>query len=193
MPDEHSNISPSLTELSFEMLFRSHFREMTLLSVRYVKDLETAREITQDAFLNLWEKRHTIDPARPVKAYIATSVRNKSLNYLRDHRKFDAGLLGIEKLYPEEAAEVSDPLVAEEIRRRIRSATDALPEKCREVFMLNREGQLKYHQIAEKLGISVKTVETQISKALQHMRDHLKEFLTLLILVMQNFLHHLSG
>jgi RNA polymerase sigma-70 factor (ECF subfamily) len=193
MTQETRHIPFSLSESAFELLFRSHFREMCLLSVRYVKDMEVSREIVQDAFTSLWEKRTSIDPLKPVKAYLATTVRNKSLNYLRDNKKFNGNLLGFEKLYPEETAEVSDPLVAEEIRKKIRSATDLLPEKCREIFLMNRNEQLKYHEIAGKLGISVKTVETQMSKALRHMRDHLKEFLTLAVLVLQNFFHHPSG
>lgn len=193
MEQDHPHIQALLSEQVFERLFKSHFREMCLLAVRYVKDMEISREIVQDTFMSLWEKRATVDPSKPVKAYIATTVRNKSLNYLRDHKKFDTGLLEIEQLYPEEHSEVSDPLVAEEIRKKIRAATEALPEKCREVFLLNRNEQMKYHEIAEKLDISVKTVETQMSKALRHMRDHLKEFLCLLLLLMQHFLHHLSG
>jgi RNA polymerase sigma-70 factor (ECF subfamily) len=193
MGQEQPHIPVQLTDQAFELLFRSHFRELCLLSVRYVKDMEVSREIVQDSFMSLWEKRAIIDPSRSAKAYVATTVRNKSLNYLRDNRKFDSGLLGIEKLYPEEQSEISDPLVADEIRRKIRAATESLPEKCREVFVMNRNEQLKYHEIADKLGISVKTVETQMSKALQHMRDHLKEFLTVVLVLLQNYLHHLSG
>jgi RNA polymerase sigma-70 factor, ECF subfamily len=193
MGEEQINIPVMLTDSAFELLFKSHFQELCLLSVRYVKDMEISREIVQDAFMSLWEKRLTIDPSKSPKAYVATTVRNKSLNYLRDNKKFDSGLLGLEKLYPEEQSNASDPIVAEEIRQKIRVATEALPEKCREVFLLNRNEQLKYHEIAEKLGISVKTVETQMSKALQHMRDHLKEFLALVLLLLQIFLHHLSG
>lgn len=193
MEQEDRHIPVFLSESAFELLFRSHFREMCLISVRYVKDMEVSREIVQDAFMSLWEKRHTIDPSKPVKAYVAATVRNKSLNYLRDNRKFDSGLLGREKLFPEETSELSDPLVAEEIRRKIRQATDLLPEKCREIFLMNRNEQLKYHEIAGKLGISVKTVETQMSKALQHMRDHLKEFLALLLFFLQNIFQNPSG
>ena len=193
MEKESPRIPAALTEPAFEMLFKSHFREMCMISLRFVKDMETAREIVQDSFAHLWEKRSSIDPSKPVKAYVATTVRNRSLNYLRDNKKFDSGILGMERFIPEEPHEPGDPLVAEEIRKRIREATDSLPEKCREVFVLNRNQNLKYQEIADKLGISVKTVETQMSKALQVMRDHLKEFLTLFLLIIQNFLHHLSG
>ncbi len=193
MENDTPRIPVTLTEQSFELLFRSHFREMCLLSVRFVKDMETAREIVQESFVQLWEKREVIDTTKSVKAYISTAVRNRSLNWLRDNKKFDAGLLGMEKLLPEEAHDPGDPVVAGEIRKRIARATDTLPEKCREIWILNRNQNLKYQEIADRLGISVKTVETQMSKALQHMRDHLKEFLTVLLILLQNFFHHLSG
>jgi len=68
--------------------------------------------------------------------------------------------------------------VERELRDRINLAINELPEKCREVFLLNRNDHLKYQEIADKLRISVKTVETQMSKALQHLRIHLKEYLS---------------
>ena len=193
MQQENPHITVYLSESAFELLFRSHFREMCLISVRYVRDMEVSREIVQEAFMSLWEKRNTIDPSKPVKAYVATTVRNKSLNYLRDNKKFDGRLPGHENLIPEETAELSDPLVAQEIRQKIKTATDLLPEKCREIFLMNRNQQLKYQEIAEKLGISVKTVETQMSKALQHMRDHLREFLTVLFVFLHHFFQNPSG
>jgi RNA polymerase sigma-70 factor (ECF subfamily) len=70
-----------------------------------------------------------------------------------------------------------DRMVEAEIRDRIGKAIDELPEKCREIFVLNRHENLKYQEIAIRLEISVKTVETQMSKALQHMRDRLAEFI----------------
>jgi RNA polymerase sigma-70 factor (ECF subfamily) len=167
----------SLGKTGFERLFRDEFKGLVLFAILYVKDYETAREIVQEAFLNLWDKRETIDPSKPVKTYLSTSVRNRSLNFLRDNRKFDAGLLGREHLYPEASYEQPDRLVTAELKEKIDLAINELPLKCREIFLLNRNEHLKYQEVADRLQISVKTVETQMSKALQHLRLRLRDYL----------------
>jgi RNA polymerase sigma-70 factor (ECF subfamily) len=181
------------SEAQFGQLFRDHFKELCFTALRYTKDMETAREIVQESFLHLWEKRDRIDPGRAVKSYLTVTVRNLSLNWLRDHRKFDNTLLSLEGIGPETEPESGDLLIAGEILQRIQEAVEELPDRCREVFTLNRYQELKYHEIADRLGISVKTVETQMSKALQHMRVRLKEFLPLALLALEKISHHLSG
>ncbi|MEA3478602.1 MAG: sigma-70 family RNA polymerase sigma factor, partial [Bacteroidota bacterium] len=119
--------------------------------------------------------------SKSVKSYLSTAIRNRSLNYLRDNKKFDTGLMDVEGLYPDKAAEPSDRLVDKELKEKIDAAINELPEKCREVFLLNRHDHLKYREIADRLGISVKTVETQMSKALQHLRTCLKEYMIILL------------
>jgi RNA polymerase sigma-70 factor, ECF subfamily len=144
---------------------------------KYVKNFEAAKEIVQDAFLGLWEKRETIDLNRPVKSYLTTSIFNRCQNYLRDNQKFSSDLLGIENLLEQPDMLTPDFLVEAELETAIKAAIDQLPEKCREIFLLNRFENLKYQEIADKLGISQKTVEAQMSKALQHMRVKLSEYL----------------
>jgi RNA polymerase sigma-70 factor (ECF subfamily) len=136
-----------------------------------------AREITQEAFISLWEKRGIIDLSKPVKTYLSTTVRNKCLNYLRDNKKFNREILDFEGLVTDKTYDQPDRMVEAEIRAKIVKAIDELPVKCREIFVLNRHENLKYQEIANRLEISVKTVEAQMSKALQHMRDRLAEFL----------------
>ena len=143
-----------------------------------------AREIVQDVFIQLWEKRENIDLSKSVKTYISTSVRNKCLNYLRDHQKFNTEILNYEGLGIDSGYEVTDTLIEKDLQIQISLAINELPEKCREVFLLSREKELKYQEIATHLGISVKTVETQMSKALQHLRNRLSEYIPLLALMM---------
>ncbi|HOY32403.1 MAG TPA: RNA polymerase sigma-70 factor [Bacteroidales bacterium] len=173
-----------LSEAAFEKLFRAHFKGLCFFAQRYVKDLEAAREIVQEVFVLLWEKRSTIDPEKSVKSYLGTSVYNRCLNYLRDNKKFKKDLLIAEHLFTESYAETSDFVVADEISRAIDTAVAELPEKCREIFIMNRFGQMKYQEIANKLQISIKTVEAQMSKALQHMRIRLHDFIMLLLLIL---------
>jgi RNA polymerase sigma-70 factor, ECF subfamily len=167
------------TKEDFETLFRAEFKGLCFFAQKYVKDFDAAREIVQDSFINLWEKHASIDPSRSVKSYLTTTIHNKCHNYLRDNKKFNTNLLEIENLI--EISEISDNdiLVEQELRKTIQQAIEDLPEKCREIFVLNRYENLKYQEIADKLGISVKTVEAQMSKALQHMRLRLAGYLVL--------------
>jgi len=177
-----------LDEYTLKILFRDHFTGLCQFALGYVKNEETAKELVQDAFVMLWEKRNTIDLSKSVKSYLSTTVRNKSLNYLRDHKKFSNNLLALENLTYEAMYDQPDKLVESEIRDQISDAIEELPEKCRVIFMLSRYQNLKYQQIADKLNISVKTVETQMSKALQHMRIRLAEYLTLSFFIYQYFI-----
>lgn len=149
-----------------------------------MKDFETAKELVQDAFITLWEKRESIDTNRPVKSYLTTIIFNRCQNYLRDNRKFNSDVLEIENLLEFSENVSSDFLVEAELAGAIKAAIDELPEKCREIFLLNRYENLKYHEIADKLQLSQKTVEAQMSKALQHMRLRLAEYIVSMILLM---------
>ena len=169
--------NPSLDKQTFELLFKSHFKGLCHFAIQYVRDLDTAKEIVQDAFLGLWDKRDSIDLSRNVKTYLTSTVRNKCLNYLRDHKKFNTEIIEFEDLNQVKSYQQSDQLVEAEIRIKIDKAIGELPQKCREIFVLSRYENLKYQEIADRLQISIKTVETQISKALQHMRTQLAEYL----------------
>lgn len=162
---------------------------MCFFAQKYVKDFETSREIVQSAFISLWEKRETIDMDRPVKAYLAMIIANKCTNYLRDNRKFDSNILHLENLLEVPEYDGADSMVESELKLRIELSIAELPEKCREIFVMNRYENLKYQEIADKLQISVKTVETQMSKALQHMRVRLAEYLTVVGLLVSSFLY----
>lgn len=179
----------SLDKANFEMLFRMHFSGLCFFAQKYVKDFEFAREIVQEAFLNLWEKRETIDMNRPVKSYLSMMIHNKCTNHLRDTRKFDSTILNIENLLDSSEYEDTDQLVEEELKAKIDAAIMELPEKCRVIFQMNRYENLKYQEIADKLNISVKTVETQMSKALQHMRIRLAEYISAVLVFATGFLH----
>jgi RNA polymerase sigma-70 factor (family 1) len=177
------NSSRQFDEHALELLFRENYKGLCRFSLGYVKQEDVAKEIVQNAFVSLWEKRNSIDVSRQVKTYLTTTVRNRSLNYLRDNKKFSEDLLSLENLAQESGYDQPDKLVEAEIRERIDLAIAELPEKCREIFVLNRFERLKYQQIADNLQISVKTVETQMSKALQHMRVRLAEYLPLVLFI----------
>jgi len=179
---ETPNIIKKLDEATFELLFKSNFKSLCWFAVKYVKDLDTAKEIVQDAFISLWEKKESSDLSKPVKSYLSTIIYNRSLNYLRDNKKFNKDILSFENISPDATYHQTDKLIETEISNKINSAIEELPEKCREIFKLSRYEHLKYQQIADKLQISVKTVEAQMSKALQHMRIKLVDYITIMII-----------
>jgi RNA polymerase sigma-70 factor, ECF subfamily len=154
-----------------------------------VKDSDAAKDIVQEVFLNLWQKKESIDLSRPVRSYLTSSVRNKCLNYLRDNKKFTDTIFESEDIAGDPFEKQHDRLIEEELKKKIKASIDELPAKCREVFIMSRYERLKYSEIAERLQISVKTVETQMSKALQHLRIRLAEFIVILILVITGFLN----
>ena len=183
------NIDSSLDKPAFEELFMSFFPGLVLFARKYVPDQDTAKEIVHNVFLNLWEKREKVDTSSSLKSYLFTSVYNRCLNFIRDQKKFDRNESHFERLESTDFADGTDHLEEQELEQRIYDALQSLPEKCREVFVLNRFEGLKYAEIAEKLGISVKTVEAQMSKALKILREKLIDYLTILILFILNHLN----
>lgn len=166
-----------LDQASFEKLFREYFPSLMAFARKILVDEDDAREVVQKVFINLWEKRGELDLATSLKSYLFTSVHNRSLNVIRDRKKFTSGEI------PEmaEGWDVSAQIESMELEEKIRAVISSLPEKCREIFEMNRFEGLKYSEIAEKLEISVKTVENQMSKALNILREKLSKYLSILL------------
>ncbi len=146
-----------------------------------------AKEIVHEAFLKLWEKRKEVDTSKSVKSYLYTTVYNRSLNYIRDNKKFDKTEGKTELLERSEDWDQTNHMIAAEIELKIVQTLDSLPEKCKQIFVMSRYEELKYREIADKLDISVKTVETQMSKALKALRKNLAEYMTVLLFVICNW------
>jgi len=165
-----------LDDTAFEKVFREYFPGLTLFALKYTGDMDSAKEIVHTVFVNLWEKRERIDADTPLRSYLFTSVYNRCLNYLRDQRKFRKDALFDITVEMAAADDSSAQIEASELSIRIGEALEKLPERCRQVFEMNRFEGLKYRDISEKLGISVKTVEAQMTKALKILREHLKDY-----------------
>ncbi len=174
-----------LDEDAFEALFRNYFSFMCSFAHKFIPDVDVAKDIVHEVFTGLWEKRKEIDTSKPVKSYLFTAVNNKCLNYIRDHKKFDNSQ-EMGEIFANRYAEDSNILIEDEMKRTIQKTLNSLPEKCREVFELSRYEGLSYNEIAERLGISVKTVENQMGKALKIFRVSLKEYLTIVLILLLN-------
>lgn len=172
----------------FEEIFKENFTKLCSYARTFIKDFDTSKEIVHDCFVILWDKRSDIDLSKNVKSYLYTSVHNKCLNYIRDNKKFTKNFDSLETGIFDISINDNNKLEFEEVQTKINDAINSLPEKCREIFKMNRFGEMKYKEIAEKLGISIKTVEAQMSKALTVMRENLKEYISVLIILIKLFI-----
>lgn len=160
---------------AIDQLFREHYRFLCLAVYRIIPDRDTAEDLVQDVFVELWRKHRQLTVQQSMRAYLKRSAVNKALNYIRDRKihLVDTPLNPIPALQPP----VVQQLAAEELQQYIDAAIDRLPERCRLVFVLSRFEDMSYKEISDKLGISVKTVENQVSKALRLLRDQLGPYL----------------
>lgn len=165
----------TLNKPLFEQLFKAHFVHLCNFANQFVQDSDSAKDITQKVFINLWESREKIDPQKAIQSYLFTSVRNRCLNYIRDQKKYRSHVLDVEIADLEIGFEEVDSGISE-LKEKVAEALNTLPEKCRLVFEMSRYKNMKYREIAEELDVSVKTVEAHMSKALKNLREHLKDF-----------------
>jgi len=172
-------------EQAFELLFRKYYIRLCGFTNKFLDNPEESREIVQDVFMKIWEGREDIDPEDSLKSYLFKISQNLSLNRLRK-KKVESRYVEMYKLVYIEHNEFSsfESLFAQELEDNISTAINTIPPKCKRVFELSRKEGLKYSEIAVELNISVKTVEAQMSKALQILRFELKDYLEILILIL---------
>lgn len=164
-----------------EILFKENFEALCRLSVGYIADLEASKDIVHEVFIRFWHQYESLPAESNYRSYLFKAVRNKSLNFLRD-QKSTTGSEVLEHM----PAGGTNPAEQAELEKEIRLGLAMLPEKCLEIFELSRFEGLKYSEIAERLDISIKTVEAQMSKALKLLREYLREFLILLVIILLN-------
>ncbi|WPU96906.1 RNA polymerase sigma-70 factor [Mucilaginibacter sabulilitoris] len=176
-------------EKAFNQLFERHWSKVYTMAFRYVKDQETCLEITHDVFLNIWKKRHELH-IKSFKSYVITAasyhgIRKKQIlkaipiNYVENYE------------YTEDNADLSNPHVAvnfgetalykSELDLEVDHLLNDLPKRCREIYTMSRKENLSIAEIADRLQISRRTVENQLSNALKHLRNGLKYILLVII------------
>lgn len=148
----------------FEEHFRKYFEPLTRYAYLYVKDREQSKEIVQNVFVSLWEKRISLKITSGLTVYLFQTVKNKSLNYLRDSKKVSFVTEFPEKVVQDE--EIVQLHSLQEIHRHVNN----LPARCREVFILKRIHGLSYKQIGMQMNISEKSVENQMTIAFKKLR-----------------------
>ena len=163
---------------AFERLFRGQYEALCQFALNYVDRLRVAEDLVQDVFFDLWRERRTLDLKCSLEAYLYGMARNRALKHLRRRRvRTDLTRGELRRNAPRAVPEQADNVLEhQEEEQKAKRAIEALPKRRRQVFMLSRRHDLTYAEIAEALGISVKTVETQMSRALKFLRERLKSF-----------------
>lgn len=154
-----------MTGKEFDIFFRKMYLPLGMYALRIVDDAQSAEDLVEDAFMKAWQAIEDGKEIDDFKAYMYRSVRNGCISFIRS-RKETVGLDNIPEA-DEEAVDTS------ERDAMIWKAIDELPEKCREVFLLSKRDGLSNDEIAERMGVSVKTVKNQMTKAFSRLRDAL--------------------
>jgi RNA polymerase sigma-70 factor (ECF subfamily) len=161
---------------SFEALFNRFYPGLCAYARSLVGTKEVAEEVVQDVFYNIWKNRETIRIRYSVQSYLYRSAYNHSMMHLRKMRReyFMEDVSGPE---PEmNAPDPSQAIQLDEVSGLIAETLENLPERTREIFRMNRQEGMKYKEIAEKLSISEKTVEANMSKALRALRKSMEKY-----------------
>lgn len=177
---------------SFKKLFNSYYQPLCHLGRHYLGDEDEAKTVVQEAFVKLWEVRHELESGSNIQNYLFTLVKNNCLNILKRRQillKHHEKIRKKELRYQYESLNrISDDyLEFKELKEKIDAAVNNLPEHLRVVFELSRFKDMKNREIALELEISQKTVEARITKALKILREELKDYLPL-IMILPNFL-----
>ena len=155
---------------AFESLFKKMYNPLCQFCIKFVKSPEVAEELVSDVFFSIWKNRNRLIISSP-KAYLFTSVRNKAFDHLRKVKKQVHCDIENATNLPADTANSQDILVLHELTASMEQSIARLPKQCRLIYELSRDQGLKYKEIATILQVSVKTVETQMGRALKHLRN----------------------
>lgn len=154
---------------ALRQLFDLYYKTLSIYIVQFTNNMEDAEDIAQSTFVKLWEKRNKINITTSLKSYLFRSAYNSYMDQIRKEKRKD--LMIAELKYQALTATIDEDSSKEEERvNKIKEVVNDLPDKCKEILLLSKSEGLKYKEIAERLGISIKTVESQIRIAFQKIR-----------------------
>jgi len=155
---------------AFRKIFEEFYAPLTVFAQKFVSDADLARETVQDVFVNLYEKRSLLTIQTSLKSYLYQSVRNSCLNVIKKEKVHLSHHAEISKMFSDNEPDWTEKMIETELENMIYQAIRELPVKCRQIYLLSRQQEISNREIAQKLNISIRTVETQISKALKILR-----------------------
>ena len=168
---------------AFSNVFSAYYRDLVIFASRYTNDLIYAEELVQDTFVMLWEDRCSIRINTSLKSYLLKTVQNKCIDWFRHKKIVKAHQNFVLEKPPQLSLNTDSYLLYSELNERIENALRLLPDPISEAFRLNRQKGLKYAEIAEISGVSVRTVEVRIGKALHLLRRHLKDYFIVILIL----------
>jgi len=186
------SLNNSEAEQIFADIYKKHYHELCIYAIRFLKDEDEAEEIVQEIIFKLWEQREQLESVNSLRSYLYRSVHNRCLNYIKHqlhkNKYSDKAYLEMKKLELESTEDYQN----KELEEKVHFAISELPDRCKEVFQMSRFEGKKNKEISEHLGISVKAVEANITRALSSLRESLDKYLKIeLIVIMAVFLRHL--
>lgn len=175
-------------EESFELLFKKYYLPLSRFVWRYVNSKAVAEELVQEVFADIWDERTQWSPRQSLQAYLYQTVKNRALDYLK-HQKVR------QEYDPEWMEQKENPTInfkddrrEERIRRAIQREIEKLPARSKMTFKLHRYDGLTYKEIADVMDVSVKTVESQMTRTLKRLRERLSHLLSLALIISAHFL-----
>ena len=158
---------------TFERIYRLYYVKLCYYAYSFVHDKDNAKDIVHDVFFALWQKRDELEQIMSISVYLYRAVKNKSLDFLK-HDNLNISMTEYEELIEMPGSQnVIHELEGKEASEIINKIVNELPSRCREVFHLVKYQGLKYSETAELLGISINTVENQMVKSLNYLREKL--------------------
>lgn len=178
---KYHNDKSVICEVDFDEIYLIYYPRLFLFALKLTGSREESEEIIQDVFIRLWQKEGLLEIKYSIRAYLFRAVHNACFDYLKkqkNQRKITyADFTNVDKFF-----DFQDPILLEELELAIKKSIDMLPNQCKKVFMMHRYEDLSYRKIAHNLNISIKTVETQISRAIKSLRKSMIEYLPQLFL-----------
>lgn len=163
-------------EEAFEVLYNRYWEKLLTHAYRRTSSLETSKELIQEVFANLWRRREQLNIKTSFAAYIFTALKYTLLDHIRSQIVKDKYVEAIKKTASETDNSTLNLIAFEELSKVLEEEINKLPERCRLVFRLSRMEHYSNQEIADKLQISTKTVENQITKAIKILRANMQEF-----------------
>jgi RNA polymerase sigma-70 factor (family 1) len=172
---------------AFDKFYLDHYKNFLLAAFNYLKDAGLAQEAVNDVFVKIWGNADRIEIESSLKAYVYRAVINRSLDMIDKNKRRQGHQLELSRL-PEETFELRG-MEENELKIRLYKAIDQLPQQCQKVFRMSRFEELKQQEIADRLGISIKTVKNHITHALKQLNKVLIDWdsLPLWIMVVSKF------